>query len=54
MNGNFDQIVNELSTLLKFNSAQSQAEKGMPFGMIPAEYMAEIESEFQKKLTFTI
>lgn len=32
----------------------SHNEKGMPFGMIPAEYMAEIESEFQKKLTFTI
>ncbi|MGN1372976.1 MAG: Sapep family Mn(2+)-dependent dipeptidase [Candidatus Coproplasma sp.] len=32
MNNNFDEIVRELSTLLKFNSSQSEATEGKPFG----------------------
>lgn len=32
MNENFDNIVKELSTLLKFNSAQADAKVGKPFG----------------------
>lgn len=32
MNENFDDIVRELSTLLKFNSAQAEAKEGKPFG----------------------
>lgn len=32
MNNNFDEIVRELSTLLKFNSTQGKAVEGKPFG----------------------